>query len=74
MKIRVLHSYYGCESGCCGHVVELNDEELRGSFDFMHCEDKEEAKEFAKSFLEKHNPECLASIDWDTFEFLEGGC
>lgn len=23
MKVIVYHSYYGCDTGCCGHIVEI---------------------------------------------------
>ena len=74
VKIRVLHSYYGRESECCGHVVEIDGVRMSESFEFMHCDNVEEAKEFARSYIESHNPECLVSLDWDTLEFLGDGC
>lgn len=36
MKIRVLHAYYGCETGCCGHILEVDGEEDYGTFTFSH--------------------------------------
>jgi len=30
MTIRAYHTEYGCETGCCGHRVELDDG--RGTF------------------------------------------
>lgn len=36
MKIRVLHAYYGCDTGCCGHILEIDGEEDRSSFTFSH--------------------------------------
>lgn len=40
MRVAVEHSYYGCESGCCGHVAVYYDDagkELsRGGFEFAH--------------------------------------
>ena len=39
MKVVVYHSGYGCETGCCGHTVELrddNDNEIRHKFEFDH--------------------------------------
>lgn len=34
--VRVYHSGYGCETGCCGHVVVVGDDE---EFTFEHPED-----------------------------------
>jgi hypothetical protein len=74
MRVRVLHSYYGCETGCCGHIVELDGKEYRGSFDFMHSDSIEDAKEYAKDYIASNHPSCVDSIDWDSFEFIEGSC
>ena len=74
MRVRVLHSYYGCETGCCGHIVEIDGEERRNSFNFMHADSVEEAKELAKDYISHYHPSCVDTIDWDSFEFLEGSC
>lgn len=74
LKVRVYHSTYGCETGCCGHVLEIKDGKTSfqvGGFDFMHSYQglsREEAIELAKEEIKKHFPECLDSIDWDSFE------
>jgi len=76
MKVRVYHTTYGCDTGCCGHILEL-DEKSVGEFDFMHSFDgltKEEVIELAKSQISKHYPECLDSIDWDTIEIEVSEC
>lgn len=67
MKIRVLHSYYGCESGCCGHVVEIDGEQV-GMFDFHHSAETEEG--LRELVLESVPKECHDSIDWSTLEPL----
>ena len=38
-RIVVLHRGYGCDTGCCGHVVELDGNEV-GQFEFMHPENE----------------------------------
>lgn len=49
MRIVVLHRGYGCESGCCGHSIEIDGrEEL---FDFCHPGSSESSIEFAKDFI-----------------------
>lgn len=65
MKIRVLHAYYGCDTGCCGHIIEIDDEEIGGSFEFGHPESKEELRQF---ILEHVPKECHANIDWESVE------
>lgn len=37
--VTVVHSGYGCDTGCCGHEVEWWDDQnarIRGSFSFDH--------------------------------------
>lgn len=66
IKIRVYHSYYGCESGCCGHVVELSTGE--NEFKFIHPYGEGDienwAQELAKNVIQENWPKCLDSIDW----------
>jgi hypothetical protein len=69
MKIRVLHAYYGCDTGCCGHILEIDDEEVEGSFVFSHPDDLE----VLRAYILKHVPkECHESIDWPSIELV--GC
>ena len=65
MKIRVLHTYYGCETGCCGHILEVDDEELEGSFEFGHPTDRDELRDYILEHIPK---ECHDSIDWPSIE------
>ena len=74
--VRVYHGYYGCDTGCCGHILEL-DYETVGQFDFMHSYEgltREEVIEAAKAEIAKHKPECLDSIDWESLEINVEGC
>ena len=75
MKIRVYHSYYGCETGCCGHTIEIDDE--HSQFEFVHKYDdtatKEWATELAKDVVRERWPECYDSIDWDSLDCSEAG-
>jgi hypothetical protein len=60
-KVIVYHALYGCETGCCGHVIKVGDEE---KFEFMHPygDHKEWAKQkVAKYFGEEH----VKDLDWD---------
>jgi hypothetical protein len=34
--VTVSHRLYGCDTGCCGHVIKVDDEEVYGSFQFDH--------------------------------------
>lgn len=75
MKVVVYHGGYGCETGCCGHYVEVysdHDQLLSHKFRFDHPEKNEDfrawAKELAEEWIAQRFPECLATIDWSTME------
>lgn len=62
--IRVYHSFYGCETGCCGHTVEIDGEK---EFEFRHKYDETEsdldfAKRLAESVFGKAH---CADLDWE---------
>ncbi len=35
-RIIVYHTEYGCETGCCGHAIQVDGETLHRSFEFDH--------------------------------------
>lgn len=67
IKVTVYHSSYGCDTGCCGHIllVEDGDKEICKEFDFSHPYNEDHV-EFAKSLVRERAPECFDSIDWTT--------
>lgn len=74
LKVRVYHDFYGCETGCCGHVVELEGHENRWLFEFTHPHGEEFrtfARELAEQKIGEEFPECLDSIDWESLVFDE---
>jgi hypothetical protein len=84
VRVRVYHSYYGCETGCCGHVVEITtaDGEEKTRFEFDHPYDRQSmsspsareesrqewARKFAEETIRDRWPECIDSIDWDSMQ------
>ncbi len=37
-RLVVIHEGYGCETGCCGHAVRLNDDPLHDArYPMLHC-------------------------------------
>ena len=50
MKIVVYHQSYGCDTGCCGHVIEV-DGEVEGEFEFAHPRHDEDYKDFARRLV-----------------------
>lgn len=79
MIVRVYHDYYGCDTGCCGHTVEITDapdgkEHRRFEFfdgPFSTDDLKAWARAIAEETIRKNWPECLDSIDWDTLDVSE---
>jgi hypothetical protein len=81
ITVRVYHSYYGCDTGCCGHRVEITpadekrDGEEREAFEFEHPPSGDDlkawAREFAEEQIRRRWPDCLDSIDWDSLD-IEG--
>jgi len=76
MKIRVYHTYYGCDTGCCGHRIEFypggESEGCYQEWEWGHRDESETPEEYARgmaeAFLRVHHPECLATIDWSSME------
>lgn len=70
MVVRVYHSMYGCETGCCGHIVEYSDG--KKEFEFGHAYDDETPIEFAKRVLRGEFSEAhLADLDWTKVDLEE---
>jgi len=59
-KIIVYHASYGCESGCCGHVIERDDD--CGHFEFAHPISKETDREFAERLVREHDTNILSQL------------
>jgi hypothetical protein len=67
MKIIVVHQLYGCDTGCCGHVVEVDGQQV-GRFDFGHptsLKDTDVQAYVRDLVTEQYGAEHVADIDWD---------
>ena len=63
MRVVVYHDYYGCDTGCCGHIIEMGDE---SKFDFIHPGLMENHLEFAKRLVEDtFGAEHVDDLDWE---------
>jgi hypothetical protein len=63
-KVIVLHAMYGCDTGCCGHIVQIGGQE--GSFQFKHPRHGESVEEFVKRFVTEHcGEEHVKDIDFE---------
>ena len=68
-RVVVYHREYGCETGCCGHAVEVEGEgESHERFEFTHpgSNDEDELKEFARELVERlFGADHVADLDWE---------
>lgn len=67
MKVVVFHRGYGCETGCCGHAIEVDGEEISGSFVFDHPYNPQaEWREWAEEFITAHfGKDHGHDLDWE---------
>lgn len=64
MKVIVYHTGYGCDTGCCGHVVEVDGKQV-GDFHFDHPGHDEDHYAFARKLVtEALGSEHVADLDW----------
>lgn len=69
-KIRVLHQYYGCDTGCCGHIIEI-DGKVK-DFYFDHQEVSESVIDFIKRLItEQLGEEHVKDIDFENSEIID---
>jgi hypothetical protein len=62
LKAIVYHTYYGCETGCCGHTVEIGEDRR---FEFAHPFG-DDFLEFAKDLVRtKFGDKHVADLDWE---------
>lgn len=63
-RVIVSHASYGCETGCCGHIVEVDDERV-GEFVFDHPYG-DDPRAFAERLVcEQLGEEHVADLDWE---------
>lgn len=69
IKIIVYHGGYGCDTGCCGHYVEVKTDGKSGSsgFVFDHPDMEVESKrQFAERVIsDQLGAEHIKDLDWD---------
>ena len=64
-KIIVLHRYYGCDSGCCGHVIEVDGKETGGDFQFDHPGAEADRAFAEQKIREELGEEHVKDLDWE---------
>lgn len=67
-KYVVLHRAYGCETGCCGHIIEVDDKQV-GSFHFEHANG--DLREYAEDLVRKEfGEEHVKDLDWENSQVV----
>jgi hypothetical protein len=69
-RILVLHEYYGCDTGCCGHVVEIDGEARPFHFAHPESDDGHELRLFAEELVRDEGCD-PKDIDWDNCLVLD---
>lgn len=73
-KVIVYHSSYGCDTGCCGHLIEVNEDDdvFRSSeFCFTHPYG-EDYREWAEDLIRRElGDDHVKDLDWDNSIVLE---
>lgn len=72
VKVIVAHGSYGCDTGCCGHWVELADtDEQLGGFHFSHpWHGKDDFRAWALEMAQdevtaRFGADHVADLDWE---------
>jgi hypothetical protein len=64
VRVIVFHAGYGCDTGCCGHVVELDDG--RSAFGLGDHPYGDDPRAFAEELVRDHfGEEHVADLAWD---------
>ena len=69
-RIRVLHAFRGCDTGCCGHVIEVDGKQV-GDLDLSHPYGAS-FREYAEDLIRKElGDDHVRDLDWETCEVLD---
>ena len=68
-KIVVFHTFHGCETGCCGHVVIVDGASRRLRFD--HPDDADQMRTWVEDLVTREGCD-PADLDWDHCLVMDG--
>jgi hypothetical protein len=70
-QVLVTHTSYGCDTGCCGHVVEIDGHADSRTFAFSHPYGDDHLA-WAKDFVrEQCGEDHVADLDWENSVVLD---
>ncbi len=64
-KVIVYHRGYGCQTGCCGHAVQINGDEDNEEFQFEHPYQRTDEEFVRWMVTETMGADHVADIDWE---------
>lgn len=68
-KIVVYHNSYGCDTGCCGHVIEMDGKDY--NFEFAHPYNESDL-DFAKRLVaETYGEKHVKDLDWENCDIVD---
>ncbi len=71
-RIVVYHAGYGCDTGCCGHVIELTDGVVsKERFWFGHPYGGDHLAFAKECVLREFGAEHVADLDWENCKVLD---
>jgi hypothetical protein len=75
MKIRIYHTHFGCDCGCCGHVLEKTDDAgkviTRLVFDHASGDSEEDKRYFGLEQVQTNfGLSDALFVDWPSCEIL----
>jgi hypothetical protein len=74
VRLIVCHRFYGCDTGCCGHALEVYGDQADWDHGFPHAEEwtfahpysKDDPLEWAKELVrDEFGEEHVADLDWE---------
>lgn len=72
MRVVVYHAYCGCDTGCCGHIVKLEDGREEFSFDHPGAFGSDDPKKFAEEQVRaEFGEEHVADLDWESCQIRD---
>ena len=67
----MFHESYGCDTGCCGHVIQVDGDDRR--FEFDHAYDEDPRKFAERLVREELGDAHVVDLDWEHCIVYDGG-
>ena len=64
-RVVVYHGGYGCDTGCCGHYVVLDEEEIERSWKFSHPYGQDHLEFARQMIIDTFGEDHCHDLDWE---------